>query len=237
MIFEVKAMRYSSIVLLVVVLAGCSSVKVGSPGEFKSIFNGRDLSGWDGIEGAWEVRDGAIWCTGEKGNQWLIYRGGEYEDLELRLQFKFLNGNSGVQVRSTEFEPYQVRGYQAEIASREKMGLWHHSKPPEKYRSLLSLAGQKVHIAPDGEKTVEQVADAEEIQAAFKEGQWNEMVITACGNRLIHKVNGIIFSDLTDEETKYKMTSGLIALQDHGSGTQAGFKDIRLRELKPSGCK
>lgn len=226
-------------VLLAVSLLGCSSVNEGSrpSGEFKSIFNGKNLSGWEGVEGAWEVREGAIWCTGEKGNQWLIYRGGEYEDLELRLQFKYLSGNSGVQVRSTEFEPFQVRGYQAEIASQDKMGLWHHSKPPEKYRSLLSLAGQKVHIAADGEKTVEQIVPAEEVQAVYKEGQWNEMVITACGDRLIHKINGIVFSELIDEEIKHKMTSGFIALQDHGSGTQVGFKDIRFKELKQSDCK
>ena len=231
-------MKYFSI-LLAMTLLGCSSPKVDSQsrGEFRSIFSGKDLSGWEGIAGAWEVRDGAIWCTGSKGNQWLIYRGGVYKDLELRLQFKYLKGNSGVQVRSAEFEPFQVRGYQAEIASQDKMGLWHHSKPPEKYRSRLSLAGQRVHIAPDGKKTVEQVSPAADVQAAYQEGQWNEMVITACGDRLIHKINGVVFSELIDEETKYKMTSGIIALQDHGSGTQVGFKDIRFRELKRSDCK
>jgi len=231
-------MKYFSI-LLTATLLGCSSFKVDSRscGEFKSIFNGKNLSGWEGIAGAWEVRDGAIWCTGGKGNQWLIYRGGVYKDLELRLQFKYLKGNSGVQVRSTEFETFQVRGYQAEIASQDKMGLWHHSKPPEKYRSRLSLAGQKVHIATDGKKTVEQISPAADVQAVYQDGQWNEMVITACGDRLVHKINGVVFSELIDEETKYKMTSGIIALQDHGKGTQVGFKDIRLRELKRSDGK
>ena len=33
---------------------------------FKPIFNGKDLSGWEGLAGAWEVRDGAIRCTGQK---------------------------------------------------------------------------------------------------------------------------------------------------------------------------
>ena len=226
-------MKHFSI-LLTVTLVGCSSPKVDSQSgsEFKSIFNGKDLSGWEGIAGAWEVRDGAIWCTGGKGNQWLIYRGGVYKDLELRLQFKYLKGNSGVQVRSAEFEPFQVRGYQAEIASQDKMGLWHHSKPPEKYRSRSSLAGQKVHIGTDGKKTIEQVSPAAGVQAVYQEGQWNEMVITAIGNRLIHKINGVVFSELIDEEKKYKMTAGIIALQDHGKGTQVGFKDIRLREIK-----
>lgn len=235
-------MKYFSVLLLVVAM-GCSSVKGGScpcgndsRGEFKSLFNGVDLTGWECVEGGWEVRDGAIWCTGEKGNQWLIYRGGEYSDLELRLQFKFLSGNSGVQVRCDEFEPFQCHGYQAEVAAQNKMGLWHHAKPPEKIRSLLSLAGQKVHIEKDGTRNVEQITPAEEIQAHYKDGEWNEMVIIAKGDLLIHKVNGVVFSELLDEETKYKMTSGPIALQDHGSGTQAAFKDIMFRELCPT-CK
>jgi hypothetical protein len=63
------------------------------------------------------------------------------------------------------------------------------------------------------------------------------MVITACGDRLIHRINGVVFSELIDEEMKYKTTSGIIALQDHGKGTQVGFKDIHVRKLKPPGCK
>ena len=177
------------------------------------------------------MREGAIWCTGEKGNQWIIWRGGEVKNFELRLKFKFVEGNSGVQVRSKEFEPYQVRGYQVEVASADKMGLWHHSKPPEKYRSHLSTAGQKVRIAPDGEKTVEQVAPPEEVQAAFKDGEWNDLIVVGKGSRLIQTLNGVLLSDLTDEETEYTMPSGLIAIQDHGNGTSAGFKDIRLKHL------
>ena len=39
------------------------------------------------------------------------------EDFELRLKFRFTAGNSGVQVRSYEVAPYQVRGYQVEVAA------------------------------------------------------------------------------------------------------------------------
>ena len=87
---------------------------------FVSIFNDSDLSGWDGKPGAWEVRDGEIWCTGaSKEKNWLIWRGGEPADFILRLEFRWDKGNSGVQVRSDELGKWQVFGYQVEIATAD----------------------------------------------------------------------------------------------------------------------
>ena len=95
---------------------------------FVSIFNGSDLKGWDSKPGAWEVRDGEIWCTGSsKGKNWLIWRGGEPADFVLRLEFRWDKGNSGVQVRSDDLGKWQIFGYQVEIAKADVMGLWHHS--------------------------------------------------------------------------------------------------------------
>ena len=84
---------------------------------FARLFNGKDLTGWEGRPGVWQVKDGAIWCTGtQTSRNWLIWRGGELRDFELRLKFKYVKGNSGVQVRSKEIEPFMVRGYQVEVA-------------------------------------------------------------------------------------------------------------------------
>src|SRR5215831_10950486 len=60
---------------------------------FVSIFNGKDLRGWDGKPGWWRVEDGAI--TGESTpekrlskHNYLIWRGGKPADFELRLRFR-----------------------------------------------------------------------------------------------------------------------------------------------------
>jgi len=197
---------------------------------FKSIFNGKTLEGWDGNTEAWTVKDGAIQCKGGKTKKnWLIWRGAEPADFELRMTFKYSKGNSGVQVRSKEISKWMVRGYQVEVAAQKVMGLWHHSLAPAKYRSTLAKAGQKTHFARDGKKTVEQVADAGKIQAAYKDGDWNELIVIAKGPRLIQTINGVVFADLTDEDEKYSTASGVIALQDHGKGTVAAFKNIRIR--------
>jgi hypothetical protein len=202
---------------------------------FVCLFNGKDLTGWEGRPGAWEVRDGAIWCTGKEASRnWLIWRGGELRDFELRLKFKYVKGNSGVQVRSKEIKPFMVRGYQVEVAAQDKMGLWHHSISPAKHRSHLATAGQRVRIAADGSKTVEQVAEPAKVQDAYRQEDWNELVVVGKGTRLIQKINGVVFADLTDEDTEYAMSSGLLAFQDHGRGTIVGFKDIWLNRAVDS---
>jgi Domain of Unknown Function (DUF1080) len=85
-----------------------------------SIFNGRDLTGWDGKPGWWRVEDGAITAesTAEKPcttHNYLIWRGGEPADFELRFEYRITGGNSGVQIRSREVPDWDMRGYQADI--------------------------------------------------------------------------------------------------------------------------
>ncbi|MDG1894792.1 MAG: DUF1080 domain-containing protein [Fuerstiella sp.] len=200
---------------------------------FQSLFNGQDLAGWEGPDGAWTVADGSIRCTGRKdgGRNWLIWRGGEVADFELRLKVRFTSGNSGVQVRSEERDDFQVCGYQVEVASSDKMGLWHHSLSPEKYRSHLATAGQKGAISESGVKTAKEFKDPASVQAAFKDGEWNDMVIIARGAKLVQLVNGVVLAELIDLDAKYARSAGVLAFQDHGKGTVAEFKDIYLKRL------
>ena len=93
-------------VLLVASLLCSASTFGADDSGFKPIFKGKDLSGWDGNPKFWSVQDGAI--TGKttpenptKGNTFLIWRDGTVDDFELRLKFKIVGGNSGIQYRST----------------------------------------------------------------------------------------------------------------------------------------
>ena len=74
---------------------------------FQCLFDGKTLNGWEGKTQFWSVQDGAI--TGQttkdnptKGNTFLIWRGGKTADFELRLDFRIVGGNSGIQYRSEE---------------------------------------------------------------------------------------------------------------------------------------
>lgn len=223
-----KLLRIASALCLTLCALTASIRASESEAGFVSLFNGKDLAGWDGMPDSWLVKDGAILSAGTKKN-WLIWRGGEVEDFELRLRFRFTKGNSGVQVRSEDKGGWQVHGYQVEVASLKEMGLWHESLWTDRERRFLSTAGQRVVIAPDGSKTVEQLADGTLVQATYRENDWNELTVIGSGPRLIQIINGVVFSDLTDHHAKFSRGRGVIALQDHGGGCVAEFKDIRLK--------
>jgi arylsulfatase A len=202
--------------------------------EWSPIFNGKDLTGWECREDAWTVTDGVIKCSGtDGGKNWLIYRKSQPINFELKLKYRFLDGNSGVQVRSKDLGDFQVRGYQVEVASPEKQGLWHHSLTPVPERSHLATAGQRVTLGVTGKRTEKQMTDAKELLATINpDGEWNDLHIICQGNRLLQSINGTLFTDLADDDKTYSARKGVIALQDHGKGTQVEFKDIQLKPLR-----
>lgn len=217
--------------------------------DWKWIFNGKDLSGWEGDERLWSVKDGVIQgqTTITKpafGNTFLIWRGGKPKDFELKLKFRIHNGNSGVQYRSKEVGKYVVSGYQAEIENNPgKVGFLYH----EKGRGWLVNVGDMMVIDEEGHKNViSKVADKDELIKAgyYKEKDWNEYRIIAQGNHLTHYLNGYQTIELVDndrltnpddpDDRKGAAKKGLIALQIHtGLPMLVEFKDIRIRELKP----
>jgi len=89
----------------------------------RQLFNGKDLTGWDGNPESWSVQDGAITgiTTDEKRlpyNQFLIWRGGTVKNFELRAKVRQSGNNSGIQYRSKELKevgPWSIGGYQCDI--------------------------------------------------------------------------------------------------------------------------
>lgn len=204
---------------------------------FVSLFNGKDLDGWDGNPDFWSVRDGAIRgeTTAEKptrGNTFLIWRGGTLKDFILKLKFRIQNGNSGVQYRSQDKGNWVVAGYQAEVDNTQgKVGFLYH----EKGRGSLVPVGDFVIIDADGKKqTVGKVADAKSLIDAgyYKPRDWNEYVIIARGNHIMHFLNGYQTIELIDNDPKGRLMEGILALQIHaGPPMVVEFKDIRVRHL------
>ncbi len=65
---------------------------------FETVFNGKDLEGWDGAVQNYEVKDGAIVCKPRKGG--ILYTKPEYNDFMARLEFKLPpGGNNGLAIR------------------------------------------------------------------------------------------------------------------------------------------
>ena len=216
------------------------------------IFNGKDLTGWEGNMDLWSVKDGCI--TGitppdpanpEKGiikhNTFLIWKGGTVSDFELSFKYRIEKGNSGVQYRSKELAPGDfgpiLTGYQADFEAGTKYsGILYE----EKGRGILALRGEKTVIkpAPEGAKKpvvekVGMVGDSDAIQASIKSEDWNEYKIIAKGNHVQHFINGHQTIDVTDEDTANAPKEGVLGLQIHqGPPMVVQFKDFNLVPLK-----
>ena len=203
---------------------------------FKPLFNGVDLSGWDGSPKFWSVEDGCIVGRTTKdnptsGNTFLIWRDGLVDDFELRLSFQIIGGNSGIQYRSAELDHWVVGGYQGDFEAGDTYsGILYE----ERGRGILAERGKKVTIGADGQKIVTgELGASPDLQAAIKKEQWNDYVITAKGNRLVHVINGKVMVDVTDEEEAKRAMSGILALQLHaGPPMTVRFKNVRLKRTR-----
>ena len=203
-------------------------------------FNGKDLTGWEGNPAFWSVKDGAI--TGQttkenptKGNTFLIYTNGNVEDFELRLSYKIVGGNSGIQYRSKVVNPknWVVNGYQADFeAGKTYSGILYE----EGGRGILAKRGEKVVVKEVDGKHKPEVTGAlgksEDIQKKIKDEDWNDYLIIAKGNHLQHFINGTQTVDVIDEQKSKAAKSGILALQLHaGPPMTVQFKDIRIKKL------
>ncbi len=227
-----------------------ASVAAEAPAEtagMTRLFNGKDLTGWDGDPKLWSVRDGVIHgeTTPEnptKGNTFLIWKDGVTKDFELRLSFRCnAANNSGIQYRSKRIdtkpgEPNQwrVRGYQHEIRNEAKLpnvsGFIYDEGGK---RGRICLAGEKAVWNAETKKTVEAtLITPEEFAQLMKVDQWNEVVIVAKGNRIQHYLNGRLTLDFTDNDPQLALSEGVLALQLHGGKPMwAEYRDIRIKAL------
>ncbi|WP_225586796.1 DUF1080 domain-containing protein [Algoriphagus sp. Y33] len=219
---------------------------------FESIFDGQTLEGWEGDPVYWSVKGGAI--TGEitpetllKANTFLIWKGGQPGDFELKAEFKISEGgNSGINYRSEMVEdvPFALKGYQADIDGKNNYTGQNYE---ERKRTTLAYRGQKTKILsqPDGVEMREyiernawkglrveqEIGDRAELGAMVKAGEWNSVHIIAKGNVLQHYVNGQLMSEVHDEDPKNRMESGYLGVQVHvGPPMEVQFKDVLLKQ-------
>jgi hypothetical protein len=220
------------------------------PEGMVKLFNGKDLAGWEGHPDLWSFSDGVVRGETTKehpapGNTFLIWRGGDVKDFELRLTFRIKSGNSGIQYRSKQADSnnpqnkWVVGGYQAEVEDTPgKVGFLYHERGPGASRgyqgngNYLCKVGDKVAIDETGRsKVVGSLGDKDAIAATYKKSDWNDYVIIAEGNRLRHYLNGVQTIDVTDNDSKNRATSGLLALQLHaGNPMVVEFKDVRIKQ-------
>ncbi len=212
------------------------SLAAEAEGGFTPIFNGKDLTGWEGESGYWSVEDGAI--TGQTTKQhplhhpsYLFWRGGKPADFELRATYRFQGewGNSGINFRSRELPHWDVKGYQADM---EVGPVCSGTLYECNQRAVMNKRGEKVVIDENGKREVTTLADSADLQKLIKPNDWNEYVVIARGPEIILKINGVVMTHIIDREKDKAAAEGLITLQIHpGSPMKVQFKNLRIKYL------
>ena len=209
---------------------------------FVSIFNGKDLTYWSGLDGYWEVKDAVISGHETKENSkqtFLVFTGKkDIADFELHLKFKFAtpDGNSGIQFRSKVIDEKtsRVGGTQADFdAQNGYTGIIYDEAGVAGGRGIMSNRGERTHWDDKNERHNEPgPKSSDEIKKQIKVGEWNDVVLIAKGNHVTYRINGETTTELTDDSPK-ALKEGVIALQMHqGFTMDVQFKDVKIRFLE-----
>jgi len=252
---------WMALILLVFITASCGRSKEGpqeniSEDGFRYIFDGESLNGWEGDPNYWRVEDSSL--VGEivpetvlEHNTFIIWQGGKPGNFELKLEYRISeDGNSGINYRSIRIDslPYALRGYQADIDGRNRYTGQNYE---ERKRTTLAYRGQKVVVnsQPDSLRSspiranvrrnawgsmevVGSLGDTDSLSTYIKSDGWNECHLVVQGNRMRHYINGVLMSDITDNDTLNRTSEGLIGVQVHvGPPMEVAFRNIRLKEL------
>ena len=210
--------------------------------DWESIFDGKTLEGWDGDPAVWSVQDGAI--TGKtsndealklKRNTFIIWRAADVDNFELELEYKIVNGNSGIQYRSFELPDakWGIGGYQADFEAGDTYsGILYG----EAFRGILAERGQSTELTRDGDKfqvkVTGSVGDTNEIQKKIKKEDWNKYRVVADGYHFQHFINDVRTVDVIDNDIMERRAAGLLALQAHaGPAMTVQFRNIRMKRL------
>lgn len=203
-----------------VVLSALFGATTVEPG-FRPLFNGRDLSGWEGVTSdaaqSWRVADGLLVCTGQPGT-WLRSRE-EFGDFNLRFEYKLKpGGNSGIYLR-VPLDGAHREGGGAEVQLLDDAA--------ERYRALEpgQYCGSIYKVAPAMRRV------------SRPPGEWNTMEIDCRGTsyRVVH--NGVVVVDATAcefPELGRRFRYGYLGLQNHSE--EVWFRNVRIGPSQTGQC-
>jgi len=202
------------------------------PPQWKSLFNGRDLSGWINVNtdpDTWSVRDGLLVCKGQPIGVMRSDR--QYENFLLHIEWRHmeLGGNSGVFVWSNA-----VPGERNRLPNGVEVQMLEHDwvnqhirdgvKPPLAYvhGELFGVGG--VETVPDTPRGTRSRSIENRTKAR---GQWNVYDVVAVDGVIKLSVNGKFVNGIAKSTQK----KGYLCLESEGA--EIHFRNIQLMELPP----
>ena len=230
--------KISKIFLIAIMAASVSMfVSTANAAEWTSLFNGKDIKGWEkkGGEASYQVEDGCIVGTTKPNTpNTFLCPPKSYSNFELTFEVKCDPAlNSGVQIRSISSADEIPAGLSEKDAAKAK-----------KKADGKSLFGPQVEIAANGNAAgvwFEGVGGwllapkPEVTNKAYKNDGWNKYRVLAKGETIQVWVNGTLISDGKDTRTHF--TKGRLGFQVHGVGQKTEplsvrWKNIMIREVE-----
>jgi len=182
-----------------------------------TLYNGKDLTGWQ-TTGNWlPQKDGSLLIKPRKGERgWQRYSAylwskKKYKDFVLHVEYKYPpKGNSGIHFRVGDLKNPVNTGIEAQVLDsygKKKMG--HHD-----HGGIIRTVGASKNMSK-------------------KAGEWNTMILTCKGHHLKVQLNGEQIVDIHLDKTpmKDRPLEGYIGLQDHGEPNNLHFRNIKIKEL------
>jgi len=216
-------------------LSLCANVSLSAepPEGFQRIFNGRDLSGWEGNPAYWSVQDGSLTGIVDgslKHNRFIVWKEGTLKNFELLVQVNVTaGGNSGLNYRSTarpDLGEEVVTGYQCDVVAgrADYNGMLYE----ERGRRILAHTGEKVIIDPAGQPWVVGEFPVKE----FEPGQWHQYRVRVVGNHHQHWINDHLTVDVIDLDEQHRALEGILGVQVHvGPAMRIQYRDFFLKPL------
>lgn len=212
--------------LIAALAISCCVSTAAFSAEWKQLFNGKDLNGWQHVgPGGDTVENGLIRTHGGMGL--LYWKGGKIGNCVLHVVFKMRdhNDNSGVFVR-IPLEPREAwmpvnYGYEVQIDNDPEKG------GENEYHVTGTLYSLTKPLARPGKPGPE----------------WNTMDITLDGLRTIVVVNGVKVTDYTEgqpvppkkfsfePERGPRPLTGWFGLQNHSNNDIVFFKEVAIKPL------
>ncbi|MEQ8239328.1 MAG: DUF1080 domain-containing protein [Cyclobacteriaceae bacterium] len=170
--------------------------------EWTSLFNGKNLNGWEvkGGTASYQVVDGAIigTATTKSDQNTFLCTKKTYSDFIFEAEVLLPNDlNSGIQFRSNTRDNGRVFGYQMEIDPDQRQ-----------WTGGIFDEGRRKWIYP--------LSRNQQASDAFRMGHWNKVRIECNGNQINTFINGQHCTRLVDDET----AEGFFGLQVHRIGSQ-----------------
>ena len=199
--------------------------------QFKSLFNGKDLSGWVNVntkEDTWSVKDGLLVCSGKPIG--VMRSAKQYENFILHIEWRHMKagGNSGVFVWS-EGEVTRGRlpkGMEVQMLELDWINIHgRKGKPaPAGYVSGELFGAGGLTATPDNPRGKR--SKSVEMRCKGK-GEWNVYDVVCVDGTVKLAINGKFVNSIRNSSVR----KGYLCLESEGS--EIHFRNIRIMELPP----